>query len=401
MDKTLYFQVEEYKERLRKTQQRMIENGIEVLIVTDPANMNYISGFDGWSFYVHQCLIVIGDQNEPIWVGRGQDSNAARLTTWLQEENIRPYTDDYVQSLIKHPIDFVSDIIKEKGYDKKVIATEMDTYYYTAKCQERFALGLPNAKFLDGTNLVNWVRIIKSSTEVEYIRKAARIAEKAMEAAYDSVAEGVRQCDAAANVYHAQISGTADFGGDYSAIVPLMPSGIRTSTPHLSWTDEPYKNDETVILELSGCYRRYHCPLARTMIIGDAPQKVRDLEAVVVEGITTALDAVKPGMTCEEVERVWAKSIAQSGFIKDSRIGYSMGVNYPPDWGEHTASFRPGDKTVLQPNMTFHMIPGIWLSDFGVEISESFRVTEKGCETFTNYPRKLLVKQSGILLESL
>ncbi|MBB6214136.1 Xaa-Pro dipeptidase [Anaerosolibacter carboniphilus] len=392
MNKTLYFEVQEYKERLRKTKEAMQEKGIDILIATDPANMNYITGFDGWSFYVHQCLVIMADRDEPIWVGRGQDSNAARLTTWLQEESIRPYTDDYVQSLIKHPMDFVSDIIKEKGYQDRVIATEMDTYYYTAKCQERLALGLPKAKFIDGTNLINWVRIIKSDAEVDYIRRAARIAEKAMEAAYGSIDAGVRQCDAAANVYHAQISGTKEFGGDYSAIVPLMPSGIRTSTPHLSWTDEPYRNGDTVILELSGCYRRYHCPLARTMIIGDAPQKVRDLASVVVEGISNALEAVKPGITCEEVERVWARSIAKSGFIKDSRIGYSMGLNFPPDWGEHTASFRPGDKTILQPNMTFHMIPGIWLEDCGVDISESFRVTESGCETFTNYPRKLLVK---------
>lgn len=392
MEKTLYFKVEEYKERLARTKARMSEGGIEVLIATDPANMNYISGFDGWSFYVHQCLIILIDQDEPIWVGRGQDSNAARLTAWIQEENIKPYTDDYVQSLVKHPMDFVADILKEKGYQNKVIATEMDTYYYTAKCQERLALGLPNAKFVDGTNLINWVRIVKSDAEVDYIRKAARIAENTMEVAYNAVAEGVRQCDAAALIYQAQISGTDEYGGDYPAIIPLMPSGIRTSTPHLSWTDEPYKKGETVILELSGCYRRYHCPLARTMIIGETTQKVRDLEAVVVEGINRALEVVKPGVTCEEVERTWAKSIAASGFIKDSRIGYSMGVNYPPDWGEHTASLRPGDKTVLQPNMTFHMIPGIWLQDFGVEISESFRVTEKGCETFTNYPRKLLMK---------
>ncbi|MEA4960807.1 M24 family metallopeptidase [Lutispora sp.] len=392
MGKTLYFEIQEYKERLRKTKQSMNEKGIEVLIVTDPANMNYLTGFDGWSFYVHQCIIALVDQDEPIWVGRGQDANAARLTTWLSEENIKPYTDDYVQSLIKHPMDFVSDVLKERGYDKKIIATEMDAYYYTAKCQERLVLGLPNAVFKDGTNIVNWVKIIKSDTEVEYIRKAARIAEKAMETAYNSVDEGVRQCDAAANVYHAQISGTEEYGGDYTAIVPLMPSGIRTSTPHLSWTDEPYKNGDTVILELAGCYRRYHCPLSRTMIIGEAPQKVRDLAAVVAEGLTNALNNVKPGMTCEEVERVWANSIAKSGFIKDSRIGYSMGLNYPPDWGEHTASLRPGDKTVLQPNMTFHMIPGIWLDECGVDISESFRVTKNGCETFTNYPRRLLEK---------
>lgn len=392
MSKNLYFGVDEFKERFEKTKNSMIEKDIEVLIVTDPANMNYLTGFDGWSFYVHQCLIVMADQDQPIWVGRGQDANAAKLTTWLSEENIRPYTDDYVQSTVKHPMDFVADIIKEKGYQNKTIATEMDTYYYTAKCQERLELGLPNAKFKDGTNLVNWIRIIKSDTEIEYMRRAAKIAEKAMETAYDAIDKGVRQCDAAAKVYHAQISGTEEFGGDYSAIIPLMPAGIRTSTPHLSWTDEEYKDGDTVILELSGCYRRYHCPLARTLIIGDAPQKVKDLAAVVVEGIANAFTAVKPGNTCEDIERAWAKSIAKSGFIKDSRIGYSMGLNYPPDWGEHTASLRPGDKTILKPNMTFHMIPGIWLDDCGVDISESFRVTETGYENFTHYPRKLLVK---------
>ncbi len=392
MSKNLYFGVDEFKERFEKTKNSMIEKDIEVLIVTDPANMNYLTGFDGWSFYVHQCLIVMADQDQPIWVGRGQDANAAKLTTWLSEENIRPYTDDYVQSTVKHPMDFVADIIKEKGYQNKTIATEMDTYYYTAKCQERLELGLPNAKFKDGTNLVNWIRIIKSDTEIEYMRRAAKIAEKAMETAYDAIDKGVRQCDAAAKVYHAQISGTEEFGGDYSAIIPLMPAGIRTSTPHLSWTDEEYKDGDTVILELSGCYRRYHCPLARTLIIGDAPQKVKDLAAVVVEGIANAYTAVKPGNTCEDIERAWAKSIAKSGFIKDSRIGYSMGLNYPPDWGEHTASLRPGDKTILKPNMTFHMIPGIWLDDCGVDISESFRVTETGYENFTHYPRKLLVK---------
>jgi len=147
-----------------------------------------------------------------------------------------------------------------------------------------------------------------------------------------------------------------------------------------------------VILELSGCYRRYHCPLARTLIIGDAPQKVKDLAAVVVEGIANAFTAVKPGNTCEDVERAWAKSIAKSGFIKDSRVGYSFGLNYPPDWGEHTVSLRPGDKTVLEPNMTLHFMPGIWLDDCGVDISEPIRITEDGVELLTHYPRKLLEK---------
>ena len=144
MEKELYFSLEEYKERLNKVKKSMNEKEIEVLIVTDPANMNYITGFDGWSFYVHQCLIVMIDQDQPIWVGRGMDGNAARLTTWLDEENIKPYSDDYVHSLIKHPMDFVSDVIKERGYSGKTIGTEMDTHYFTARCDQLSKLGEAN-----------------------------------------------------------------------------------------------------------------------------------------------------------------------------------------------------------------------------------------------------------------
>lgn len=390
--KTLYFETSEYKRRFEETKRSMEEKGIEVLIVTDPANMNYISGFDGWSFYVHQCLIIMIDQDEPIWVGRGQDGNAARLTSWISEKNIYPYTDDYVHSLIKHPMNFVADILKEKAYGNKVIATEMDTYYFTAKCQETLVHDLPNARFVDGNNLVNWVKLVKSEKEIEYIKKAAVIVEKTMQKAFDSINVGVRQNEVAANVYHAQIYGTEDYGGDYTSIAPLLPAGVRTSTPHLSWTDEPYKDGDTVLVEIAGNYRRYHCPLSRTVILGDAPQKVKDLSEVVVQGIHDTLEIIKPGILCEDIERAWAKSISKSGFIKDSRVGYSFGLNYPPDWGERTVSLRPGDKTVLQPNMTLHFMPGIWLDDCGVDISEPIRITETGVELLTHFPRKLLIK---------
>jgi ectoine hydrolase len=386
------FSVSEYMERIKKTKARMAEEGIEVLLTTNPANMNYLTGYDGWAFYVHQLLIVTLDEEEPIWVGRKMDANGAKVTTWLDYKNIIPYTDDYVHSSIKHPMDFVADILKEKGQANKTIGVEKDTYYFTALCYERLQQGLPNAEFKDATLLVNKVRIVKSNQEIEFMKRAGKIVEKAMQVGIDSIAEGVRECDVSANIYHAQISGTPEFGGDYPSIVPLLPAGEKTSTPHLTWTDDKYKMGDTVILELAGCYKRYHSPLARTVNIGKPTQRVQDLSDVVLEGIQTALDVVKPGITCEDVEEAWRMAIEKSGFIKDSRIGYSMGLNYPPDWGEHTASIRKGDKTILEPNMTFHMIPGIWYDDFGVEYSESFRVTENGCELLANFPRHLFIK---------
>lgn len=386
------FATAEYKERLQKVKEKMAAQGIEVLLVTDPANMNYLTGFNCWSFYVHQMVIVMIDEDQPIWIGRGMDANAAKITTWLYEGNIIPYPDDYVQSDTKHPMDFAADILKQIGQDNRSIGVEMENYYFTAKCYEQLKKGLPNARFNDATLLVNWVRIVKSNQEIEYIRRAAKNVELAMKAGIETINEGVRECDVAASIYHAQITGTPEFGGDYPAIVPLLPSGEKTSTPHITWSDNRYKKGESVILELAGCYQRYHSPMARTVNIGEPSDKMKMLADVTIEGLNACLDMIKPGIAAEEVELAWRKAVEKSGLVKESRIGYSMGLNYPPDWGEHTASIRMGDKTILKPNMTFHLIPGMWFDNYGFEISEAFRVTETGCETFANFPRQLFVK---------
>ncbi len=388
----LTFTKAEYKSRLIKTKESMEQQGIDVLLVTDPANMNYLTGFDAWSFYVHQLLIVIAEEEEPIWIGRGIDASAAEITTWLDSKNILPYSDDHVQSTVKHPMDFVANIIEEKGLSNKTIAAEYDAYYFTAKNYIQLTKQLPNAKFVDGTNLVNWIRIVKSDKEIELIKRAATIVTETMYKGIERINAGVRECDVVADIFHTQISGTEEFGGDYTSIVPLLPSGEKTSACHLTWTDEKYREGEPVILELAGCHKRYHSPLARTLVIGKPTPEMEELADVAIEGIEKALAAVKPGATCEEVELAWRKSIEKRGFEKESRIGYSTGLNYPPDWGEHTASLRSGDKTVLQPNMVFHMIPGIWLDTYGIEISETFRVTESGVEVLANVDRKLFVK---------
>ena len=388
------FTNEEYLERIDRTKMRMTEMGMDVLVVSDPANMNYLTGYDGWSFYVPQVVIISQDSEEPVWVGREMDAAGARLTSFLRKDNIIGYPEYYVQIADRHPMEFVADVLIQRGWGKKIIGTETDTYYFSARGYEALKKGMYNASFIDGNLLVNWIRLIKSPHEINFMREAGKIMEKVVQTAIDVVAPGVRECDAVAEIMRAQIRGTEDFGGDYTAIVPLMPSGIKTSTAHLTWTDEPYDNEVAVNMELSACRNRYHSPMARTLYLGsNPPQKLQDTAKVVVEGLNGTLDAIKPGMLCEEVEKVWRDIISKAGLVKKSRIGYAMGLNYPPDWGEHTASLRPGDKTILQANMTFHMILGMWMDDWGFEVSEAFRVTEDGHETFANFPRKLFVKE--------
>jgi Xaa-Pro dipeptidase len=289
-------------------------------------------------------------------------------------------------------MDFMSDILKDLGYESSNIGVEMDNYYFTPRALNSIKENLPKTTVKDANRLIPLVRQIKSKQELKYMKMASRIVEKTMQTAIDEIDEGVREGDAAGKVYQAQISGTKDFTGDYTAIAPIMPSAERTSTAHLTWTDRKYQKGDVVLLELAGSKYKYHAPLSRTLYIGDPPEDLSEIAKVVVDGLNKTLDFIKPGITCEEVEEKWRDSISGSKVVKESRVGYSYGLNYPPDWGEHTASLRPGDKTILKPGMTFHFMPGIWLDEFGFENSEPFYVTENGCETFVDFPRKLFIK---------
>lgn len=389
----MLFNESEYKRRVNKTKKRMQDRGIDVMMATHPANMNYLTGYDGWSFYVHQCVLVSLDQEEPVWIGRNMDANAAKVTTYLSKDNIRNYADDYVHSPIgKHPIDFVADVIEEKGWGDKNIGLEMDQFYFTHKTYEILNKRFPNANFIDADLLVAMVRQIKSDPEIEMMKKAGKIAEIVMQTGIDHLEVGKRECDVAAEISKAQIAGTDDIGGDYPAIVPLMPAGDGIDAPHLTWSERKYQKNEPVILELSGCYNRYHAPIARTVYLGEPPKRMQEITDIVVEGLEETLDYIKPGVTCESVEEKWRKSIAKGNLVDASRLGYSFGLNYPPDWGEQTASMRPHDKTVLKPNMTFHLIPIIWQDDIGFEMSSAIRITDDGCEEFYNFPHKLFSK---------
>lgn len=221
------FQAEEYFERIRNTKIRMAQAGIDVLIVSDPANMNYLTGYDGWSFYVPQAVVISLDSEQPVWIGRGMDAAGASHTTFLNEEHIIGYPDDYVQSSVKHPMNFVAEQIKRRGWDNRAIGVEMDAYYFSARGFVELRQDLPRADFKDGNLLVSWVRINKSDAEIEYMKQAGKICERVMQTALDNLSPGVRECDAVAAVYQTQMAGTAEFGGDYPAIVPMMPTGEK------------------------------------------------------------------------------------------------------------------------------------------------------------------------------
>jgi ectoine hydrolase len=387
----LPFPRDEYRTRLTKTRAAMEELGVELLVVTDPSNMAWLTGYDGWSFYVHQCVLLAAE-GHPLWFGRSQDVNGARRTVFMNDEHIVGYADHYVQSTERHPMDHLARVIDQSGWAGAHIGVEMDNYYYSAAAHAALQRGLPRARFRDATALVNWQRAVKSERELEYMRVAARIVERVHAHILERIEPGLRKNELVADIYRNSILGVEGHGGDYPAIVPLLPTGADAAAPHLTWDDRPLAANTGTFFEIAGCYRRYHCPLSRTIYLGKPPRKFLDAEQAVLEGIEAGLEAARPGNRCEDVANALFAVLKRHGIDKESRCGYAMGLSYPPDWGERTMSFRPGDRSELRPGMTFHFIPALWMDDWGLEITESILITEAGAEAFCQVPRQLFVK---------
>ena len=389
----LSFSREEYAQRLATVRQSMAAQGIDTLLSHDPSNISWLTGYDGWSFYTPQCVIV-GPVGDPIWYGRGIDANGARRTVYMDETNICGFDDHYVMNPPHHAMDYLStNILPERGWASGVIGVEMDNYYYSARSHAVLVKGLPQAKLLDITGLVNWCRKVKSPQEIEYMHVAGRIVSKMHHAIREKIAVGLPKHLLAAEIYHAGISGVDGLAGDYPAIVPILPSGVDASAPHLTWDARPMKAGEATFFEIAGCYKRYHCPLSRTIYLGTPDAAYMKAEAAVLEGLENGLAIAKPGALCGDIAASLKQTLSQHGFDRgDARCGYPIGLSYPPDWGERTYSLRPSDDTVLESGMTFHFMPGLWMDTWGMETTESVLITDTGCELLARVSRETFIK---------
>lgn len=382
------FNKQEYDTRLKTVRTSMTQQNLDALLIGDPANMNWLTGFDAWSFYVPQVMLVKHD-HDPIWMGRKMDAGAVSLTTYLGEHSVMPYAEDYVQRPGTHPMEVVAGYLCDLSLSGKRIGYESDTYFFSPKSFSCLQQGVPNAEWVDADLLVNWCRVVKSDAEIEVMRQAARLVEGAMTVAYETIAPGVRQCDLMSKIVAAQVGGNDKFGGDLTALSPLILAGEAATTAHPMWTDEKFADGQTVALELGGTRKRYNAGLARTVQLGKGPQTVFDTADAVQEGLNAVLDTIKPGVQAGDVHQAWQNVLDKHGLVKESRIGYSIGVGYSPDWGEHTVSLRAGEKTVIEQNMVLHVMLGMWLDDWGMEMSETVAVTGLGVECLTRFPREV------------
>lgn len=380
------FMKSEYDDRLARVRRAMAARGLDALVIGDPANINWLTGYDAWSFYTPQMMLV--DMHDgPFWMGREMDAGAAKFTSYLTEAQIVAYPEPLVQRTDTHPSAFLADWIRDHGFAAAHIGYESDVYYLSPRALSVLQAGLPDATWHDADLLVNWVRLVKSDAEISMMQMAAKIAERAMQTAWDGARPGVRQCDLMADIVSAQIRGTDDYGGDLTAVHPLILAGEAAATAHPMWTDAVLEDGQTIAFELGGCRKRYNVGLARTIHIGTPPQKLQDTAKAVEEGMQAVMDSLHAGAITGDVHAAWQRVLDRYGLEKKSRIGYSIGVAYAPDWGEHTLSFRPQETVVVPENAVVHIILGMWMDGWGMELSETLHVQKGGCQRLANFPQ--------------
>ncbi|HIY66622.1 MAG TPA: M24 family metallopeptidase [Candidatus Agrococcus pullicola] len=364
---------------------------LDALLVVDPANIHYLCGYNAWSFYTPQAMLVTPDQ-QPLLVMRAMDAQGAHRTVFPDTAEVDGYAESYVHRVDRHPFDAIAERFREAGHGRRMrVGVEGDAHFFAVRGYLALAKALPEWELIESHELVNWVRVVKSDAEIELMRAAGRVSSHVMATAVDAIEAGLPQPELMATIQSAQALGTGDTAGDYPAIVPLMMAGDAVDTPHLTYSNTRF-NEEAVSLELVGVHKRYHAPLARTVSLSPPSQELERLAEVTAEGLNLVIDGMRPGMSVADAHGLWQRHISAAGFEKDSRLGYSIGLGYPPDWGERTVSIRGDDHTVLEPGMCFHLIAGMWLSSTGCEISESVTVTASGVEVLTDAPRELIVK---------
>lgn len=380
------FETQEYRERVRKVSQAMQAKGIDTLVVLAEAHLCYLTGYEGFSDYVPQAAIVRAGDRDPILILREMDIHCAYATVYLDRERVEWYPESFIGTAARSPWEVIGRRTLKIANGGR-IGIEPGAKGFSHRDYEQLMAALGGRAVADGTAVVPSVKIRKSPAEIATMKQAAAIVDQAVMAGAARIAVGVRECDVAATVMENLARGTPGCGGGPSVPV-TMPVTPWAQAPHIKWTDRPYETGRQTNFEVGAFVHRYCCPLSRTVYLGTPPERLRHVHRTVLDAFLSALAAVRPGATCGDVHRAFAKVFAGKGVRKESRIGYSLGI----DWSDLCFSLQDDDATVLEPDYTFHLIVGIWEREDAYILSEAIRVGPKGGESFSAVPRELIVR---------
>jgi len=335
----------EHKNRLARARDRLAACGFEVCVSVAPETHYYLAGYDAWvGVNSPQALVFsISEETEPTLIVRNVDTRLATETTWLSD--IRKYqlfADDFSK--------LVAGIVREKGWTGGRIAMELQSYALNAALYSEMASALKPAEIFDATRLLGDLRIIKSETEMRYVREAAGYANLGLDAAREALRVGVTEIEVAAAVEGAM----REAGSDYWAIPTEISSGTRTPGGHATPRHRVIESGDIVHFEFAGVSHRYHATAVHTMACGAPNSRAAELYEIARASLAAGVSQCHAGAWVADIEEASLEPIRAAGLeaYANMRFGYGIGLAYPPVWLE-TLQISRGFEDRLAPGMVF------------------------------------------------
>ena len=371
------FSTDEFAARLARVRERMQVLDIDVLLVNTPENIYYLTGYQTSGYFAYQALI-IGETCPPTLLIRHLERGNVAEYSWLTDVATWKEGDDVVAMTL--------DLLRAAGADNKSVALEKASWFLTVAVAEALMAGLSSSRIVDARHLVERVRLVKSAAELEFLRRAARIAELEQRTAWSAISATACEADIAAAVFRAGINA----GCEYTGLPHHIMSGDRYEVGHANWSGKQIRRGELVLLELYGCVERYHATQMRTVSVGPPSDAARRAADLIIAAQDAALAAMRPGASARDIDAAVRRPIRRIRPDYVNRTGYSIGIGFPPRTGEwDTADFNELEDWPLRENMVFHMLA--LAQGFG--ISETVLVTKTGIERLTvQNPRELVVR---------
>jgi len=357
------------KDRLKIFRDKIEKENKEIkwFLVINLKNLNYLSGFDGEGF------ALIGAD------GKNYLLTDSRFTEQAQKES--PDFEILIDEAKKKNARMLAlKKIIEKNKIKKIVFESSNLSYADFK---KYSEVFDTIKFLPTENLIEQVRMVKDKEEIIKMKKAAQIATESLKDVFETIKPGIRELDIASELAYTM----RKKGAQREAFETIVVSGERSSLPHGKPSIKKINEGELITIDMGANYHNYNSDITRTIIMGKENQKQKEIFSIVLEAQKAALDFLKPGVKCKEVDSVARDIIAKKGY--GEFFGHGLGHGVGLDIHElPRVSFS--DDTVLLPGMVITIEPGIYLPGVGgVRIEDSVLITEEGYEILTWFPKIL------------
>ena len=358
--------------RLANLRSAMESRGWAAVAVTSPECIYYLTGLDHLGYFSFTLLVV------PV------DGAPTILTREMERPTIRAQLGGCRHVTFADGTDAAAVAATElAGVPDGVLGVEEGSMFFPPAIRARLAAELPQRAIADATTLLTDLRAVKSASEVEHVRAAATVSDQAMQAVLRTVGVGVPERELAATAQATMYT----TGGQQPGFAPLIRPLWMLDQEHVSWGDRELQAGDGLFVELSGCVRRYHAPLSRTIYLGSLPDGAAQAHGIALEGLGAAQQALRPGVPTGEVFAAWQHAVG--GAVRH-HCGYLVGIGFPPSWvgGGEVLGIRPGGETLVEAGMTFHLMS--WVH--GHVISDTALVTEDSTELLTKTPRTLTIR---------